>query len=149
MTPRIRLAGLILDVPPGWSDIRRELPPDSPPTLGKADGVGVIQFSVARYRSGKVPVIRVSDLREMLEDFCAANRLEPSASLSEGVGRDGNLFVRADLVDGDEQIVAWYVGNGSDVALVTYVTQESAHPAARKEIDDASHVVERLAFDRA
>jgi len=44
---------LLLDLPADWFDVTDDLPRDAPPTLARNSGVGALQFSIARYHSGK------------------------------------------------------------------------------------------------
>jgi hypothetical protein len=146
MTSPIRFAGVNLHAPPTWQDITADLPPRSPWTLAKADGVGVVQFTVARYRSGPEPQIGAPELRVMLDEFVATNDLAPAVARADGVTAAGNDFARADCWGPVERVVVWYVSNGRDSAVVTYVTLEPSSPSVAAELEDAYSMVDRLEF---
>jgi hypothetical protein len=55
-------------------------------------------------------------------------------------------FVASDFPSEGEFLRAWYVSNGRDVALVTYVTMEAASLRLASEIRDASDIVASLDF---
>lgn len=147
MRARTQLVGLTLMLPPGWLDITHELPEGSPPTFAKEDGVGVIQVSVAKYNSGLRPRIDKRAVREILEEFGAKHDLGAPRETTQGNGQEGNQFVAGDFLRSDERISAWFVTNGKDMALVTYVTREPNDPAVPQELDDASAVVAALEFE--
>jgi hypothetical protein len=136
-------AGLTIVIPDTWLDISDDLPPGSPPTLAKADGIGALQFSPARYRSGTVPNFAASDLQHLLEDFATTRKLA-TAVIEHGSGR--HPFVVADFPSDGEFLRAWYVSNGRDLALVTYVTLEPGSLRLATEIQDASDIVASLDF---
>jgi len=144
---RVHRSGLALTLPSGWLDITHDLPEGSPPTFGKEDGVGVIQFSVARYTSGIQPTIDVHALREMLDDFGGKAGLGVPGQTKDGHDQRGNRFVTGEFVLLQERISAWYLTNGSDVALVTYVTREPNDPKVPGELVDASAVVATIEFE--
>lgn len=146
MTARVRIAGLVVHAPTMWRDITADLPSHSPPTLGTEDGVGVVQFTVAWHRTGPEPQIGAAELRDMLDEFIAANDLAPAVGRSEGVTTAGNQFARADCWGTDERVVVWYVSNGRDSAVVTYVTLEASNPSVVGELEDASVMVDGLEF---
>ena len=146
MTSLIRVAGVTLHAPPTWRDITADLPPRSPWTLAKADGVGVVQFTVAQYRAGAEPRIGAPELSDMLDEFIATNDLSTAVARSEGVTTAGNHFARADCGGLAERVVVWYVSNGRDSAVVTYVTLEPSSPSVAAELEDAYSMVDRLEF---
>lgn len=121
MTSFVTFAGLHIALPTDWDDITTELPSDTPPTLARCNGVGALQFSVAKYVSGPVPDIDATELRGFLTDLGSRRGLSIS-SLSAGVGR--NRFVVGTHEAGGELIRVWYVTNARDLALVTYVASE-------------------------
>jgi len=54
----------------GWVDVTDDLPEGTPPTLAKPEGVGALQFSVAKYRAGAKPNVSEDDLEALLVKFC-------------------------------------------------------------------------------
>jgi hypothetical protein len=65
----IQIGEVLVDLPSGWFDITEDLPASTPITLARENGVGVIQFSFARFESGPNPNIGERDLIEMLDEF--------------------------------------------------------------------------------
>jgi hypothetical protein len=92
------------------------------PALTVADpenGVGAMHFSAALYESGPPPDFSVDDLAAMLRDFAEVRNLgEPldfSAVFAEVFGAASSFHFD------DEFIRVWYLSDGSNVILVTYV----------------------------
>ena len=137
-------AGITLRILEGWSDITADLPSDSPPTLARGTGVGVIQFSVVRYQSGTKPVINEDELKALLLGFCKTHSLvsiEPSViSISNGLGV-GGVSITA-----EEVMAVWYLSDGADVALVTYTSLKPENPKTREEIAEARAMVQSVQF---
>ena len=65
-------------------------------------------------------------------------------NISEGVGR--SPFVVGDFGSASELVRVWYVSNGLDVALVTYVTEQPFDTKVPEEIRSAQGIVESLEF---
>jgi hypothetical protein len=133
-------------VPDGWTDISDDLPPGGPYTLAMADGIGALQFSPALYRSGALPNVDLAALEGLLADFAKTRKLAIPV-ISRGSGR--HPFVVADFPSADEFLRVWYISNGRDLALVTYVTLEPRSDGLRREIQDAHDIVASLDFKSA
>jgi hypothetical protein len=116
----------------------------TPPTLAKPDGVGALQFSVGRYRSGADPQVKPDDLEAMLKEFADTRSLGVAADVERG--KSACHYVGGSFVHGDDLIRAWYLTNGSDVALVTYVAAAACCDAAA-ELADAGTIVRSIDFD--
>jgi hypothetical protein len=71
----VTIAGLRFEISEDWCDIAGDLAPGSPPALAREDGVGAIQFSVAKYKSGAKPSITESDLKRMLSELLEAKQV--------------------------------------------------------------------------
>ena len=144
MTERVQLWDLLTaELPTEWLDVSEELPPGSPPTLARADGVGALQFSFARYESGECPSF-ASDLRELLEGFGAPRGL---GELTNAIEARGVLpYARGDFASDDEFIRVWYMTNGKDLVLATYVVLGSHVGTAAAELEEASRIVASVDF---
>jgi hypothetical protein len=137
----VEFASLWLDLPEAWVDVTDDLPPDSPPTLARPDGIGAIQFTVARYATGTVPQFSEANLREMLaRQTAAATGLDIQAELVEGLHIVGGTRVLEENALG-----AWYVSDGFNLAFVTYVGQGSAE-LVEGEISDTRDIVNSIIF---
>lgn len=143
-TNEVSFAGLTVRLPLGWVDVTDDLPDGSPYTLARGDGVGALQFSTARYRADARPEIRAEDLRDLLEEFAEARSLgEPNVSLS--TSNTVQIAVSDFSVQGDF-IRAWYVSNGSDIVLVTYVADSGEGAALANELSEAASIVASIEF---
>jgi hypothetical protein len=139
----VEFYGLRLALPEGWSDITDDLPEGSPPTLAKPDGVGVIQFSISRYRGGENPRISTANLKGLLEDFCLRNSLN-CQSIRE---QPGDIMSAAIVSENDESLIAvWYLSNGMDVVLATYNGSQLKRFKAERELMEARTVIESVRF---
>ena len=140
---QVTFAGARFDISEEWCDITEDLDPGVPPTLARPDGVGVIQFSVAKYKGGAKPSVTRADLTEMLSAFLKTKRLtgiEPAVLEGSRCTAVGGVSKTP-----DEIIGAWYLSNGNDVALVTY-TCTADDPACEAELAEAGKVVRTLEF---
>jgi hypothetical protein len=144
MNMRVSIAEVTVDLPEGWFDVTDDLPESSPITLAKSEGVGAIQFSIAKYREGPQPVIDTADLQRLLLAFGDSRGLGSPASVSKGLGH--NHFVSGDFGSTEEFVRVWYVSDGHDIALVTYVTQQPENKATIVELSDAQALIESLEF---
>lgn len=140
---RVQLSSFSFEVPEEWCDITPEDDPAHPFTMALDGGVGVIQISLAEWNGGVRPDITENRLRSMFAEYCRAHDLSI----------DGSAFSSKDVIGiggsqlaVDEQFGAWYVSNGVNVALVTYVSQHPSEPGTRAEFEVAEHVVESACF---
>jgi hypothetical protein len=141
-TTRVAFGGLALDATPGWTDITDDIEGDDKPfTLAKPDGVGALQFSPALYRGGAVPSPSANDLLEMVREFGHGRRLgEPlDEALQEGRPASAGASYHSD----SDFVRVWYVSDGSNIALVTYVC-ERGHEEA--ELEECEQVVRTIQF---
>lgn len=129
-------------LPNGWVDVTDDMPEGTPPTLAKPDGVGALQFSVGRYRSGANPQVSPDDLEAMLKEFADTHSLDVAVDVERGT----SVSQYGSFLRGDDLIRAWYLTNGSDVALVTYVAAAASCDAAA-ELADAGTIVRSIDFD--
>lgn len=82
MSHRCTFADVLIELPAGWADVGDDMPEGAPPTLARVDGVGALQFSVARYQSGANPNIHEDDLDELLREFARKQSLGFPRTLS-------------------------------------------------------------------
>lgn len=139
----VTFAGVRFEISEDWCEITDDLDPGTPPTLAREDGVGAIQFWVAKYESGAKPSITESDLKGMLSELLEAKHL--AAAVPAAVEGSRCLAVGATSAAPDELVAAWYLSNGADVALVTY-TCTVDDPAREAELAEAQQVVKTLEF---
>ena len=142
MNMRVGFAGVAITLPEGWYDVTDSA--DGPSTLARSEGVGALQFSVAKYKSGTEPELDQAALRRLLFSFGESRRLGTPTNVSEGVGH--SPFVAGDFNSAAELVRVWYVSNGRDVALVTYVTEQPHDTKVPDETRSAQGIVESLEF---
>lgn len=141
-----RFGDLLVEAPADWCDTTDGLRgPHHPFTLTKCeDGVGALQFSIAAYRGGPLPNPTPSDLLEMVEEFGARKGL---GDLSEEVSRDGMPMVAAaSYYHGEDYVRVWYVSDGSNFALTTYLCKWEYREL---EIGECEKIVNSLKFKAA
>ncbi|MDQ0586388.1 hypothetical protein [Variovorax paradoxus] len=136
-------ADVRISLPNGWVDISEDMPGGAPPTLAKPEGVGAMQFSVGRYRSGANPQVTPDDLDALLKEFADTRSLSVAADVERG--KSTSHYVGGSFLQGDDLIRVWYLTNGSDVALVTYVAAAASGDVAA-ELADASTIVRSIDF---
>lgn len=139
----IERCGVKLSLPTGWADSSSDAGnSDLLLTLTRPDGVGALQMSFGQYLSGKLPKIRLEDLRRMLADFASTRRLGPELSPSVGE-HNGVAWCRADYYREDDFIRVWYVSDSKSVVLITYVCKSRYKD---KETSDCDRIVQSLDF---
>lgn len=136
--------GIMANVPNGWFDVTSDLPEGSPTTLAKSDGVGALQFSLAKYQAGVNPEIAIADLSRLLMQFADSRGL--GAPLREYQGHGLHPYAAGEFEVGGELMCVWHLSNGRDVVLITYVTQQQSDSAVLDEIRDAVGIVNSLEF---
>ena len=117
MSHRCAFADVVIELPAGWVDVSHDMPEGAPPTLARTDGVGALQFSVARFKSGANPNVDADDLGLLLKEFASTRSLGVPSDVEqrEAISRYiGGTFMR-----NDDLTRVWYASNGSDLALVT------------------------------
>jgi hypothetical protein len=143
---RAQLAGLTLTLPEGWLDITDDLPEGSPPTLAKTNGIGALQFSVARHQSGRGPCIQEHDLKSLLQKFSETHNLGAATGVRANSQSEGTCSLVADFRSEDEAIRAWYVSNGSDLVFATYTTQLIRDEHLSSELLESSAIVASIVW---
>ncbi|MEZ4373464.1 MAG: hypothetical protein R3B07_21770 [Polyangiaceae bacterium] len=143
MSEAFEFATLKLKLPATWRDGTQD-GEDLPPTLVREQGVGSLQFSVARYASGEAPNMTLADLRELLSARIARHGLQ-SKALTEH-SRATRMSVRGRCWDSDVACSLWMLSNGSDIAFVSYVfIREDGEPSA-EELSEAEAIVNSIEF---
>ena len=144
MTARIGFAGVSLILPNEWCDVSQDLPSDTPPTLAKAEGVGALQFSTAKYKKGALPNIQYEDLWEFLRQLADSEGLGKPRETSQS--RGVHPFVSGTFSSKGNLFRVWYISNGRDVTLVSYVASETESEKAKQEVAEAETIVASLDF---
>ena len=125
-----------------WENITQVLKKDAPFSITKANGAGAIQVSFAKHAAGEAPDVTVDDLDDFLLDF-EVNR--GFYQKSDEVIADGKIkSVGASFKFKDDFVRAWYLSNGQDVALVTYLC---AWDDQEEEIDEVNKIVGEISFN--
>ena len=139
---RSSFAGLDLIIPKEWLDITADLPEGSPPTLAKETGIGVIQFSVAKYQSGATPSITQKDLDGIFGKFCRDNSMRSVIAFPPMQGRvlraGGTSSTRREF------IAMWFLSDGRDVVMVTYTCLQAQDPIKEAELAQAAELVNSI-----
>lgn len=136
MTSRdVEFPGFCLRIPIGWDDLSDYESDDTPFTIADPEnGVGAIQITPAVFRAGKAPDISIEDLASMLCDFAMAQGLGTAKPVR--VVNDSMLVVRAEFLCADDFIVVWYVSDGTNILLITYVCQAEVQ-ALEREVSES------------
>ncbi|MBS2018696.1 MAG: hypothetical protein JST00_37865 [Deltaproteobacteria bacterium] len=104
----------------------------------------MLQFSVARYERGVRPEVGVAALQQLLEEFASQQgRRLFGVTASEGRVR----IARGDLPSAAETLRVWYISNGDDVALLTYVAEYGADERVLAELSELDELVASVSFD--
>jgi hypothetical protein len=142
MEPEYVVGNLRIAAAPGWLDVTGEIEASTPPfTLAKSDGVGALQFSVAEYDRGRLPDIRVDDLKKLLTDFALSRELGSSFDFAI---RETPLLTCAQSYGCESQFLrVWYCSDGRNVVLATYVCAKGMQET---ELGDCEKMIESLAF---
>lgn len=127
----------------GWCDITDEVEAaDAPWTLARPDGVGAFQFSIATYKSGRIPNPTPQDLLSLLRHFASSRQLGEPADV---VVEDGELrLAGASFRSGDDFLRVWYVSDGRSCAMVTYT---SVWDEQHSELVDCEEMIRTLRFE--
>lgn len=141
---RLALDSFAVDLPEGWADITDAIDSLTPPrTFGKGDGVGALQFSVALYRDGPLPLVTPMVLREMVEEFGRVRGFEgPSAAVTEP---GPPLLAAGSFLWGDDFVRVWQVSDGCNFAFISYT---SSHHESWREVADCEQIVRSIEFWR-
>ena len=126
-------------------DVTSQLPDaNTPYTLARPDGIGVLQFSTAEYLCGKQPDFSVEALSRLLDEFSSSRQLRNGFDSACGTG--SLLTVSKSFQDGGHFVRVWYCSNGQDVVLITYTCLGEVNPA---EVSDCETMIRTLSFASA
>lgn len=136
---RFHFGHFSFDAPDDWGDITPEDDHTYPLTLALDDGVGVIQLSRAEWTGGRRPDISVEGLRSLFATYCKNQNIEVEPCSWDnagviGVGGRGTL--------GEDTVGIWYISDGADVVLVTYLGGEPNQASTELECEVAAQMVE-------
>ena len=130
----------------GWADTTHDVPGEgtAPWTLARQskDACGALQFSVATYKSGKLPGGTADHLVRMLLDFAKRHELGQAADIVKE--RAPLPLAAATFHKGGDVIRVWYVSDGASFAKVTYLA--SARHDYATELSDCEKMVRSIAF---
>src|SRR5437868_5708727 len=115
--------GFCVAVANGWDDITATLEEADPPITiaDPVSGVGALQLSPAIYESGRLPGITPESLSEMLEEFASSEGFDEPF---DRIGCTGEVAMEgASFRAGEDFIRVWYVSDGTNVILITYVCE--------------------------
>lgn len=137
-----KIGNLQITTPVQWLDITDEIGEANPPfTLAKQDGAGVIQFSIAEYRSGKLPNVTLEALHELMADFAQSRELGQGYTFAQS----RQPLVTASSFDfANTFLRVWYCSDGQNIALVTYNCESGQQQA---ELPDCESIVLNLRFE--
>jgi hypothetical protein len=129
---------------PGWRQYEQQRP-SAPSTFIRAERpCGVLQVSVyAVYQRGPKPRPTEEQLIELAQGHAErhhAGELEEVQSGTCVIGTWGSAVFRS---EDNPRIQVWYVSNGCDFILATYICP--AEPD-QDEVDEAQHIVSWLEF---
>lgn len=135
--------GVQLSLPAGWVDGSDAAGnSDRLLTLTKPDGVGAFQVSVAQYLSGKLPDIKLDDLRWLLSDFASRRQLG-SELASCAREHSGVVWCRGDYRWDDDYMRVWYLSDGQSVILATYICSWQDKDI---ELDECDWIIDSVQF---
>lgn len=140
----VQFYGITFDAPDGWQDITESLPEGSPPTISKASGASVVQFSIAKYSGGKLPNISLDDLKSFTIEFCQKEDIEVK-NIFTGK-KFGMMHAGVSSKTADELLDAWYLSNGKDIVFVTYVGISDDATILAHELTEARGIVSSISF---
>ena len=108
-----------VDLPENWEDVSEELGDEDLVTFAQLDGKGALQVSLAVYRAGGLPKIGHLDLEELRDDF--ARRQGLGSPIDTSTAETDLLVAEASYHSDSDLVRVWYVTDGANVALLTYV----------------------------
>ena len=134
MKNQYKFGNLIITAPGPWKDITDTVEGGAVPfTLAKSDGTGALQFSVARFRGGKIPNVTLRDLSELQNDFAQKKQL---GRAFDEVNSDGILRVSGGSYQTTQSYMrVWYCSDGINVALITYLAGRGKEDNEPNECD--------------
>ncbi|MFZ5438749.1 MAG: hypothetical protein ACOZQL_02010 [Myxococcota bacterium] len=153
MSVDIKMAGLGLRIPDDWSETTNEQPSGTP-TLAKHNGIGLLQFTVARYLTGARPDITAEDAINLLSTFLENTGVRAPAEhvrqhIRLGLSTHGLRTAHANLARSSEFVRAWCITDGENSAIATYLTLRPWDPGFRTEFNESCEIVSSIQFPSA
>jgi hypothetical protein len=143
MSLTFRFPGFQIDAADDWRDITESLNnPKAPPTLAMPDGVGALQFSLARYKTGTIPSPTIADLLSMVREF--ADNKDLDEPFDEDTFSEDVMGAGASFKGGEDLIRVWYISDGKNFVLVTYVCGWESRDTT--EVQECNSFVRNIRF---
>ena len=140
LTKQFTWNGLKISTPADWLDeTEEEDQEDGPFSLGKEEGISVLQFMPVVFGEDAPEEIRPEHLNELVEEFLEENDFAPLDGLHESYGAFMTAYT--DTRDDEYFVRAWMCTNGTEVVLVTYYCEFGDHEA---ELAEAIEIVRAL-----
>lgn len=135
----LRLKKLKINLPSHWVDISNENPDGAPTFInGRLDEPGVLQISLAEYKSGEKPEATYTDLVQLSESIGLRNDFGEVRASQSGDCAFGKYayvqFYRPDF----PYISVWHLTNGKDFVFSTFIC--SALPS-NEERDEVARIL--------
>lgn len=144
MTSEMNMAGLALRVPADWAETTAEQPTKTP-TLAKRNGIGALQFTVARYLAGPRPHISAADAADLLRSFLHRAGIDgPTVALA--VSPNDLKVAQANVARPDEYVRAWCLTDGESSVIATYISLKPWDPGFRAEFLESGQIVASIRF---
>lgn len=136
MPKRFSLGGLVLTLPAGWCNLSR-VGDDCFTLADPVAGIGALQVSVVRHRSGPQPDLSRESVSRLHHEFCGAAGLgEGFDSREEAVG--GRVLVATSHRWGTDFVRVWDLVAGRVLARATYTCDWEVCSA---EVSDCEHAL--------
>lgn len=132
---RLHFNGFSIQPEPGWDDLTdTDARPADPITIANAqDGIGAFQITIAKYVSGPEPKASIETLTGMLDEFAVAHKLGDGFDV---VVVSGIIAVAGKCYRVENEFIrVWYVSNGRNFALMTYVCDWDKRNRERSEVE--------------
>ena len=132
-----------VQAPDHWFDVTAELEGETPPlTIAPDEGLGALQFSLAKFPTTEPAAATLEKLRALLKDFAKGHQLgqpqnlvafeSPRPQLAANFQWDGDL------------LRVWYLADQGNLAFLTYTCEKNS--AHADELAEAEEIVRSLRF---
>jgi hypothetical protein len=131
---------LQVTLPAGWRDYTDEVP-GGLTTFMRDHGAprGVLQLSVTLYKRGKVPNPSEADLMSFAQAMAVRQKHPKLVESYGGACALGTLGTAIFHTDDFPRFQVWFLSNGQDFILATYICDQEPEPA---EVAEAQAIVE-------
>jgi hypothetical protein len=138
---RVYFTGFSIVAQPSWKEMTWPFPKCGPFTLVKSSKGGALQFSPALYKAGPLPHLNSDALLAMAREFAIAKNLGP---VFDEFTESGELTIAGLSVhSGSDFIRVWYIFDGKNVALATYLHIWGRHV---NELAECEKIIRSLCF---